>query len=438
MLQQLKAARQEYPRQFWLMFYGMLISTTGSSMIWPFLMIYVSERLQLPLATAASLMTLSSVMGLISSFIAGPIVDRMGRKWAMGLSLLLNALGYLFMSRANTLPMFAAVMALNGAVNPLYRVGSDAMMADLVPPEKRADAYSLMRMSNNVGVALGPSIGGFIAAASYGLAFYFAASGMSIYSLLIALFARETLPSLAARRGGTPDSPRSGEQREIRRGWFAIGRRSGGSAGGEEGERFGGYGAIFADRPFMAFIGTITLVTICAALVWTLMAVYAKHNFGVRESQYGLIPTTNALMVVFLQIFVTRITKKHRPLRVMALGGLLYGLAVGGAALAAGFWGFWVVMVAMTFGELVLVPTSSTYAANMAPPDKRGRYMSLYGLTWGVASGIGPIFGGLLNDNLGPRAPWIGGGLVGLCGAVGFMMLAQPAGGQSEPAVLEN
>ena len=53
----------DFPRQFWLLFWGMLISTIGGSMIWPFLMIYVSERLNLPLTTA-SLMTINATWGL--------------------------------------------------------------------------------------------------------------------------------------------------------------------------------------------------------------------------------------------------------------------------------------------------------------------------------------------------------------------------------------
>lgn len=63
-------------------------------------------------------------------------------------------------------------------------------------------------------------------------------------------------------------------------------------------------------------------------------------------------------------------------------------------------------MVIMTTGELLLVRTSSTYVANLAPADKRGRYMSIYGLTWGVSSGVGPLVGGMLSDNIGPKAPW--------------------------------
>ena len=403
MIKRFRLARQEFPRQFWLMFWGMMISTIGASMIWPFLMVYVSEKLKLPLATTASLMTISSLMGLISSFIAGPIIDRVGRKWCMVFSLLANASGYLLMSRAETLPAFAALMALNGAVNPLYRVGADAMMADLIPAEKRIDAYSLMRMSNNVGVALGPSIGGLLATTSYSLAFTLAAAGMTTYSLLVAVFAHETLPK---------QEPHVRPKIEI----------------------FGGYPEIFKDRSFVPFIAVFTLVQVCAALIWVLLAVYAKTNFGVPENQYGLIPTTNALMVVFLQYAVTRVSRRYPNLPVMGIGALFYAAATLSIAFGQGFWAFWVSMVVMTIGELILMPTSSTYAANLAPADKRGRYMSLYGLTWGVASGTGPVFGGFLNDNIGPRAIWFGGAAVGMVSVMGFIFLSRQA--RRKPAPL--
>jgi MFS family permease len=384
-----------YPRQFWLMFFGMLLSTIGSSMIWPFLMIYITERLSLPLTTSASLMTVSSVMSLISSFIAGPVVDRLGRKWVMVFSLASNAAVYIFLSQASSLPAFALLMALSGTVNPLYRVGADAMMADLVPPEKRVDAYSLLRMSNNIGISLGPTIGGFIASASYNIAFYCAAAGMSLYSILLAVFAVETLPTRAETAAARPA------------------------------ERFGGYGEVLRDRPFISFTVIFTLVQMCATLIWVLLAVYTKHNYGISERQYGLLPTTNALMVVFLQVAVTQVAKRFKQLQVLAVGALFYAVAVFSISLGSNFWGFWLSMVIMTIGELLLVPTSSTYVANLAPVDKRGRYMSIYGLTWGAASGIGPVVGGVLSDNLGPKAPWIGGGLVGLLATAGFLLMAR-------------
>ena len=398
LIEKVKSLAQRYPRQFWLMFFGMLISTIGTSMIWPFLMIYVSGKLGLPLSQITILMTISAATSLLSSFTAGPIVDKLGRKWIMILGLLSHGLTYLLLSRAETFPAFAGLMALTGAVTPLYRIGGDAMMADLVPPEKRVDAYALLRMSNNLGIAVGPAIGGVIAATSYSLAFYFAAGGLSIYSLLLFIFAIETIPSRA--QGGMP-----GAQPHPTR------------------EPLGGYAEILRHGAFIRFVGVFSLVQICATLIWVLMGVYAKENYGILENQFGLIPATNAIMVVALQILITRITKRYAMLPVLAVGAFFYATANAGIALATQFWAFWLCMVIMTLGELILVPTSSTYAANLAPPDKRGRYMSLYGLTWGVAGGIGPVAGGLLNDWISPQAIWVGGAIAGYISVVLFLWM---------------
>ncbi len=142
----------------------------------------------------ASLTTINAGVGLIFNFIAGSATDKIGRKWVMVISLLGNGLVYLLQSHATTYGGFALAMGLAGAFNPLYRVAADAMMADMIPTDQRSEAYSVMRMSNNLGISLGPTIGGFIAARSYNTVFYIAACGMIIYSLLITLFARETLP----------------------------------------------------------------------------------------------------------------------------------------------------------------------------------------------------------------------------------------------------
>ena len=382
----------EYPRQFWLLFWGMLLSTIGSSMIWPFLMVYASERLNLPLTQTATLVTLNSTASLLMTFAAGQITDRVGRKLVMVISLLSNAVVYLFFSHAATYTQFAIVMILLGACNPLYRVGADAMMADLIKPEKRADAYSILRMSNNAGIAIGPAVGGFLAAVSQYLAFYIASTGLFLFGLLVLLFARETLPEGQASTA-------------VRR------------------ERWGGYDRVFRDWPFITTVINITFGLITASLMWVLLPVYATKVIGIPKQLYGLIPTTNALMVVFLQVLVTQWTKKHPPLRMIALGMFFYAIGVGSVVLGTGFWGFWISMVVITIGELIIVPTSSTFVANLAPPDMRGRYMSIYSLTWSLSIGIGPLLGGFLSDSFGPPATWIGGLVIGLVSTITFFII---------------
>jgi len=88
-------------------------------------------------------------------------------------------------------------------------------------------------------------------------------------------------------------------------------------------------------------------------------------------------------------------------------------------------------MILMTFGELTLIPTATTYAANRAPEDLRGRYMTLYWLTWGLARSLAPIIGGYLNDAIAPRAIWIGGLLLGLVSTTALVLINRSSQAQS-------
>jgi MFS family permease len=386
-------SQTRYPRQFWLMFAGMILSTLGTTMIWPFLMIYASETLGMPLGAIASLMTVNAAAGLLSSIVAGPVVDRLGRKGVMVVGLIGNGLCYFLLSTAQSYGAFALILGGSGIFSPLYRVGTDAMLADLFPQEKRADAFALIRMARKEGVATGPAIGGFVLAQSYDLGLYGAAAGLVLYGLMLLLFAKDTLPAEA--RGG-----RATLRSQLEGYWYAL-----------------------RDKPFMGLVGAFTLVQMTASLIWVLLSVYVKTGFGISEQRYGWLATTNALMVVFLQVWVTRRTQQKPALHVMRWGAVFYIFAPLLIAFSTGYWGFWLAMVVLTLGELMVVPTASALAANLAPMDKRGRYMSLYGLTWNLASGVSPLVGGLLSDALGPRAPWFGGVVTGMLAVAAFWWL---------------
>jgi MFS family permease len=278
--------------------------------------------------------------------------------------------------------------------NPLFRVGADAMLADLIPEHNRIDAYSLLRLSNNLGVAIGPAIGGFLASSSYTIAFLCATTGMCTYGLLMLVLGKETIPSKTSNDGMLPVS-----------------------------RKFGGYLDIFRDRPYILFTLNFTVIQICAAFVWILLSVYSNQQFGMPESQYGFLPTINGLMIVLMQLWITDQTRRRSTFSMMALGSAFYGIATLSIAFMNGFWGFMISMVIMTIGEMILMPTSSTFAANMAPADMRGRYMSLYTLTWAISTGAGSILGGFLSDSLGPRSIWYGGGVIGVISVIGFVAL---------------
>jgi MFS family permease len=397
MISRIKFRYNQYPRQYWLMITGVVISTAGGSMIWPFLLIYASGKLHLPLSTIATLISINAGTGLFASFLAGTLADKVGRKAVMVFSLAINGIAYYFLMRAVTYPHFVILMIVIGLSNPLYQVGADAMLADLIPSEQRTEAYAINRIANNAAFALGPAMGGFLASTSYNLAFYGATAGFLTYSLLLFFLAHETL-----------DKTRN----EAEFLSLAIQNKS------PE-----GYRGVFKDKAYMAFVSLISIGLIAPTMLWILMPVYAKTNFGIPEAQYGWIPTTNALMCVFIQFSVTQVTRKYKTLPVAAVGMLIYAIGSGSVALMTGFWGFWLSMVILTFGELTLVPTTSKYVADTAPINLRGRYMSIYWLGWGLARTLSPLIGGYLNDKLFPQAIWIGGLLIGLSSTLGLTLL---------------
>jgi MFS family permease len=277
------------------------------------------------------------------------------------------------------------------------------MLADMIPSEQRTDAYAINRIANNAAFGIGPAIGGFLASTSYNLAFYGASAGFMIYAIIWLFFARETLDKTVSH--------------------VSTSALTAQASAGNEAARSNGYMRVFADKPYMAFVALVALGLIAPSILWILMPVYAKTNFNVPEVVYGWIPTTNAAMCVFIQYAVTNQTRKFNTLPVAAMGMLVYAIGTGSVALMTGFSGFWLSMVILTFGELILVPTASKYVADIAPADLRGRYMSLYWFGWGMSRTLAPLIGGYLNDNISPRAIWVGGLLIGLTSALGMFLL---------------
>jgi predicted MFS family arabinose efflux permease len=395
LIQRIRATFAAFPRQFWMIAFGVLVSSGGSSMVLPFQFIYISRTLGLQLSTVATLITFSAGTGLAVSFLGGSMADRFGRKPVMFGAQAAFGMAWILMSLARSYLGFLVPMAIMAAAQPIYAVGSDAMMADMIAPGQRSTGYSILRMFSNTGFALGPALGGFIVSRSYTLGFRCAAGAMLTYSVFLALFVRETL------RRRKPQSPRPAAA------------------------AFGGYEQVLRDRGYMLFAAVVTLGMTAPLMMWTLLAVYTKQNFRFPEHLYSWLPMTNGLMCVFVQYSVTRFTRRYPPLKMLTLGMLIYALGVGSVALMSGFWGFWSSMVIMSLGELVVSPTGTAYVANRAPAEYRGRYMSVYWMTWGLGRALAPLAGGFLNDRISPHAVWYGGLLIGLSSTLGLFLLGR-------------
>ena len=370
--------QNRYPLQFWMLIIGSFINSVGSSMIWPFIIIFFRNQLNISMLQASSLLTIKSGVSILSALIAGSLADRFGRKHIMVFSLISAGLIYFLYIPKHSFLIYATLMALSGLVEPMYRVGATAMVADMLPEESRTGGYALQRMVTNLGLTIGPVVSGILILKSYALMFSISAICLIVFGLFIYFLINETLVTTA-------------EETEVE------------THKGKE-----NYITILNDKPFMLFWSSLFFTMACSVPVFVNLTAYANENFAIPESQLGLLLTTNALMVIVFQFSVTRITEKHDPKRILTIGGILYALGTGSIILGSTLWAFIISMVIVTLGELIYMPTSTTMAANMAPVHMRGRYMSVYNLAIELAVGIGPMIAGYLNDFMFPKAMWIG------------------------------
>ncbi|MFQ6001890.1 MAG: MFS transporter, partial [Anaerolineae bacterium] len=184
-----------------------------------------------------------------------------------------------------------------------------------------------------------------------------------------------------------------------------------------------GYGKIVRDYPFLSFCGAYTLMTMAYAQFMIFLPVYIKELYAIPESRYGLIMTTNAAMVVLFQYSITRVTERYRAAPVLAAGAFFTAIGAGSVALGGSFPLFLMSMVILTIGEMIFVPTSTAFVADVAPLTMRGRYMGVFGITWGIAFGVGPVLGGYVSDNLAPFYIWYEAFILGLLSTVAFRFI---------------
>ncbi len=388
-----------YPLQFWLLFSSTLIFRAGSSLLFPFLTLFLHERLGFTVATAALALGISSAAGMAGASLAGPMVDRFGRKRCTVLALIAGSAVLAAMGVARSFPSWCLLMVVEGIVMPLVRVGSNAMVADLVAPARRAGAYALLRVAMNVARAAGTAAGGFVIAVSYRLAFSAAAIARLGAALLLLLCAAETM---------RPE-------------WASPVKA-----------RAGGYARVLRDRAFLAFCALSALTGMTYSLMETVLPIHAREGLGLREAELGLIMSTSAAMVVLFQYIVTRVTERRPHLQVLAVGALFHAVGVGSVAWGRSCGAVMASMAVLTVGDMISVPTAVAAAASPAPPGMRGRYMSVYSLNWETAYVVGPLVAGLVHDGVGPQSVWHCGLAMGLAAAAGFVWLArQPRAGES-------
>jgi MFS family permease len=305
------------------------------------------------------------------------------------------------MALAPSLPLLILMIVGFGLTVPMFWPASSAAIADLVKPEKRAGAYGLIRVAANLGVAFGPLVAGLLLAVqqqpdgstppnAYLPLFVMDALTSLIFAFIIWRRLRETKPQAAAQLP-TVDKPKAG-----------------------------GYGRIFRDSPFMIFVILYGVLGVVYSQMTTTFGVYLTRTYYYPASAYTAMLSTNAALVVLFQFPLARRVDQQDRSKMLALGAALYAIGFGLIGFAPTLFWFWVAVVILTIGEMVIVPAAQTVTADLAPIDMRGRYQAAFGLINNFFYGLGPVTGGYLFDTGHSQLIWLGSLVLGLAVAFGF------------------
>ena len=396
MLANFKKIYHEYPKAFWIYNIIVFIDRFGGFMLFPFFALYLTKKFEIGMSTVGILFAIFSVSGFVGSAIGGALTDRMGRKGVIIFSLVLSSLSALGMGFAPTLGIFVAVSVIVGTLSNIGGPAHEAVVADLLPENKRAEGYGIIRVIFNMAVIIAPAVAGLLIAKSYILLFIVDAVISLISAAIVFFFLPETKP--AALPDAKPETVS---------------------------QTFAGYGKVFKDVPFIAFI----VMSVMTALIYTnfntTLGVYLRDVHGVPEIGYGYLISMNAIIVVLFQFWVARKLERFRPMLMVALGTLLYGLGFAMYGFTSTYIMFAVAMIVITIGEMIVSPFQQALVASFAPEAMRGRYMAVSGLSWGMAFAIGPYFAGLLLDSASPNLLWVACGILGVITMFGYIMLDQ-------------
>ena len=148
----------EYPRAFWIYNIIVFIDRLGGFMLYPFFALYLTQKFDIGMSTVGILFAIFSISGMVGSALGGAIADRMGRKVVIIFSLILSSLSALGMGFAPTIGIFIAVVAIVGTLSSIGHPAHEAVVADLLPPDKRAEGYGIIRVIFNVAVIIAPPV----------------------------------------------------------------------------------------------------------------------------------------------------------------------------------------------------------------------------------------------------------------------------------------
>ncbi len=375
-------------RSVWLLSLATLVNRSGT-MVLPFLILYLTTQRGFATPDAGKAMGLYGVGGVLGSYLGGWLCDRIQPRWVITGSLALSGVGFMVLGRMETRPAILVTIFLLAIVGEGFRPATSAALAASTAPELRTRAFALNRLAINIGMSLGPSIGGFLAMRSY--EWLFIADGVTclLASIVLVVAFRGT-----QRKVVVPQETAAPER------------------------------SPWKDGPFLAMMGLFFLLALITFQIASTLALTLHDVYGFDEGRIGLVLAINTVIIVAFEMILVHRVGAMDPVRLVGIGGFFFGIGLallpfGTSLLFVAF-----TVVVWTFGEMLSFPLAAGAVANRAGEANRGLYMGLFTLSFEGAWIFSPIIGTWVYQTWGPRTLWLGCGVLGVILLVGFQLVA--------------
>ncbi len=376
-------------------FLTVFVDLVGFGIIVPLLPFY-AEHFHASPETVTLLMAIYSFMQFFSAPLWGALSDRHGRKPVLLASLLGIGLSYLWLAFADSLWALFAARALAGIMAGNI-AAAQAYIADVTPPEKRAQGMGLIGAAFGLGFILGPAIGGLLGGTDPAAPRFqgpgLAAAGLSFLALIFAVVAlKESLdPAFRTMAGHRPLS------------------------------RFSALAAGLGDPQLRLSVILLFLVTFVFAGMESTFALWSERAFGWGPAQNGYVFAYTGVLAALIQGgLIRRLAARFGESHLVVQGAVALGLGLLAIPFVHSLVPLLVAMALLAYGAGVSNPALTSLISLRSPDDARGATLGISQAATSLARILGPALAGLAFGGFGRGGPFLAGALVML----GVLLLA--------------
>ena len=376
-----------------------LVNRSGMMVLF-FFTIYMTRKLGFTIVQAGSVMSAYGVGSMLGTYLGGRLCDRLGAYHVQKLSLGGSALLLIVLQWPRS-PWLLALLMLglaDAAFSDALHPANASATAQMCTPELRPKGFALHRLAGNLGVSVGPVVGGSPALLDYRWLFWV-----------------DGLTSLAACALAIVFLPRAGPHGDARAKAAPASRPA------------------WRNGAFLRLLPLVFGIGLVFSQFFSTYPLYLRLHYGMAESGVGRLIAVNTLLIVAVEMLLMHALRQSAPARVVAVGTLLLGLGFGltpfGRTAPFAVLG----VVVWTFGEILTLPMLLTLTTLRSDPAAMGEYQGLTSLAFATATTFGPLLATRLWDAAGPEWVWYACAALGASMALGFARMRSEE--RAEPAV---